>query len=754
MFDDMSSDDMMQFDLPKNQSSVIKVLGVGGGGSNAVNHMYQQGIRGVDFVICNTDRQALENSPIPNKIQLGSSLTEGLGAGARPEIGRDAALESVTEISQLLDTNTKMLFITAGMGGGTGTGAAPIISKTAKELDILVVAIVTIPFEFEGKQRMEQAQKGIEDLRPYVDSLIVINNNKLRQIYGNLGYKSGFNKADEVLASAAKGIAEVITHHYTLNIDLRDAKTVLSNSGTAIMGKAIARGESRAHQAIAEAIDSPLLNDNKITGCKNVLLLLVSGTEEITIDEIGEINDYIQHEAGGNANIIMGIGEDPELGDAVSVTVIATGFSRDYQVHDIEVLPKRVVHVLDGEQAPSLEFPTHSNRTEEDARLEFEAESDAFDRPIDAIRQEPTATHTKIEPVELPLPGNKVDAQEPNDSDSSGEDAANSANANPSLTEEVSTSDALNPRASETPDHTPEATGLSALDFSLEDEQVADNLAFDASAELGAPVVSDSIASPDFADNSNTPDLNLSGEDGVDINTDGITALGENEVLDANESPISDEENNAREQDFIKLEINGAHSAADTEEDSPDDSSPEAKPSYTIFHLEEEESDTAAEAALENEDTSDSAAEPAAEAAEDEMFTLFTRSESEPVAISSNGASSSPEKPLNTSGDEVQPSGQPERNASEGSLSHTLYERKRKQAEERKMRLTQYQHKFRNNPAAVDSMHDVPAYRRLGVELDQTPASSEEPKTHFTLFDDEEGAQLKTKNKFLHDNVD
>ncbi|WP_103072402.1 cell division protein FtsZ [Aquimarina sediminis] len=340
----------ISFDLPKNQSNVIKVIGVGGGGSNAINHMFLQGIKGVDFVICNTDAQALENSSIPNKIQLGVSLTEGLGAGANPEVGEQSAVESYDEIKRMLDTNTKMIFITAGMGGGTGTGAAPIIAKMAKELDILTVGIVTIPFQFEGRMRNEQAQLGVEKLRAHVDSLVVINNNKLREVYGNLGFKAGFSKADEVLATASRGIAEVITHHYTQNIDLRDAKTVLSNSGTAIMGSAHASGNKRAHDAIVKALDSPLLNDNKITGAKNVLLLIVSGKEEITIDEIGEINDHIQQEAGHGANIIMGVGEDEALEDAISVTVIATGFDVEQQDEIVNTETKKIIHTLEDEQ--------------------------------------------------------------------------------------------------------------------------------------------------------------------------------------------------------------------------------------------------------------------------------------------------------------------------------------------------------------------------------------------------------------------
>ena len=340
----------ISFDLPKNQSNVIKVIGVGGGGSNAINHMFKQGIKGVDFIVCNTDSQALQSSSVPNKIQLGVNLTEGLGAGANPDVGQQSAIESISDIEKMLDRNTKMVFITAGMGGGTGTGAAPVIAQLAKERDILTVGIVTLPFLFEGKVRQEQALIGIEKLRKQVDTLIVINNNKLREVYGNLGFKAGFSKADEVLATASRGIAEVITHHYTQNIDLRDAKTVLYNSGTAIMGSSTSSGENRAKEAIIAALDSPLLNDNKITGAKNVLLLIVSGTNEITIDEIGEINDHIQIEAGHNANIIMGVGEDESLGDSIAVTIIATGFDIEQQNEIVNTEPKKIIHTLEDEQ--------------------------------------------------------------------------------------------------------------------------------------------------------------------------------------------------------------------------------------------------------------------------------------------------------------------------------------------------------------------------------------------------------------------
>ena len=379
----------ISFDLPKNQSNVIKAIGVGGGGSNAINHMFKQGIKGVDFVICNTDAQALANSGVPNKIQLGVNLTEGLGAGANPEIGEKAALESSEDIMSMLNINTKMVFITAGMGGGTGTGAAPVIAKMAKDMNILTVGIVTTPFNFEGKIRHDQAQLGIEKLREQVDSLIIINNNKLRDVYGNLGFKAGFSKADEVLSTASKGIAEVITHHYTQNIDLKDAKTVLSNSGTAIMGAASSFGENRAYDAITKALDSPLLNDNKITGAKNVLLLIVSGNEEITIDEIAEINDYIQDQSGNVANIIMGVGEDLELEDSISVTVIATGFNADQQNEISNTEPEKIIHKLEEENLFSnIDEPRESFEDElkvSDDQLDDQMEEEKIIHVLDDI---------------------------------------------------------------------------------------------------------------------------------------------------------------------------------------------------------------------------------------------------------------------------------------------------------------------------------------------------------------------------------
>lgn len=348
----------MQFELPQDEHSIIKVIGVGGGGSNAVNHMYRLGIKGVDFIICNTDKQALEKSPVPNKIQLGSHLTKGLGAGSIPDVGREAAIESVEEIRKYLEDSTQMVFITAGMGGGTGTGAAPVIASIARELGILTVGIVTIPFAFEGKKRRTQAEQGLEEMKKYVDTLLVIGNDKLREIYGNLKMSEAFAHADDVLTGAAKSIAEIISLHMHVNVDFNDVKTVMKDSGVAIMGSAVASGEKRALRAVESALNSPLLNDNDIRGARHVLLNIMSGSDDIDMDEFGEITDFIQEAAGGTAELITGYGTDPSLGDNVSVTIIATGFnSKLSSGYEPPIIKERKIVNLDQQEVkPSTEI--------------------------------------------------------------------------------------------------------------------------------------------------------------------------------------------------------------------------------------------------------------------------------------------------------------------------------------------------------------------------------------------------------------
>lgn len=367
----------MEFDLPKDTSSIIKVIGVGGGGSNAVNHMYGQGIIGVDFIVCNTDRQALDISPVPYKIQLGPSLTEGRGAGAIPEIGMNAAIENIEDIRELLTKDTKMVFVTAGLGGGTGTGAAPVIAQVAKELGILTVGIVTVPFNFEGRKRRQQAEEGLEKMRQNVDTLLVINNERLREISGNLTIGNAFSQADDVLTTAAKGIAEVIAVTGAINVDFNDVRTVMKDSGVAIMGSASAEGENRATLAVKEALNSPLLNDNDISGAQYVLLNITYGEKEVLMDEITEITDYIQDEAGSTADVIWGHGYDPTLGDKISVTLIATGFKSN-PITGFEKAPEKTVRTLEDEPKNEIKAPlssptqvnTFNNATEVTAKEE------------------------------------------------------------------------------------------------------------------------------------------------------------------------------------------------------------------------------------------------------------------------------------------------------------------------------------------------------------------------------------------------
>ncbi len=344
------NDDLMSFEMPQSQNCIIKVIGVGGGGSNAVNHMFNQGIKDVNFLVCNTDAQALESSPVPVKIQLGESLTEGRGAGNKPEKGKQSAIENLSDIEKVLQDNTRMVFITAGMGGGTGTGAAPIIAKAARDLGILTVGIVTIPFRFEGKLRINQALDGIAEMEKNVDSLLVINNEKLREMYGDLKLSNAFSKADDVLSTAAKGIAEIITVHGYINVDFADVETVMKDSGVAIMGSSSASGENRALLAIQQALESPLLNSNDIRGAKNILLNITSGVDEITMDEVGEVTDFVQDTVGTSASIIWGTGSDSVLEDQVNVTIIATGFNtRNIAEFSQRNEPKVQRFSLDGE---------------------------------------------------------------------------------------------------------------------------------------------------------------------------------------------------------------------------------------------------------------------------------------------------------------------------------------------------------------------------------------------------------------------
>ena len=655
----------ISFDLPKNQSNVIKVIGVGGGGSNAINHMFNQGIKGVDFVICNTDSQALENSAVPIKIQLGVSLTEGLGAGANPKIGEQSAVESMEEIKSMLNTNTKMIFITAGMGGGTGTGAAPIIAKMAKDLDILTVGIVTIPFQFEGKTRCEQANIGVENLRQNVDSLVVINNNKLREVYGNLGFKAGFSKADEVLATAARGIAEVITHHYTQNIDLRDAKTVLANSGTAIMGSATASGDSRAKDAISKALDSPLLNDNKIKGAKNVLLLIVSGSDEITIDEIGEISDHIQNEAGHSANIIMGVGDEESLEGSISITVIATGFDVEQQNEIVNTEAKKIIHTLEDEQraeqslAPnitaipvSLPQPPSSGQSKEESNiirhtLFEETEETPVEQPFDGY----VATSELLKKINVSYEEVRVD-----NIDAFSQLEVNKINVNEFVIVDVPKEEEIQKAPTQKVSAKKEA-----------DEQM---LMFD----LPINPVSEKEEPSKTKVQSNKDDKT------VYFNLEEIEVKDHIEIVPVTEL------------------------------------SEEGVKRYSLDDYQQVESHL-------------NSAKSSRPAIEEESIVFETRTVDIPTTADNEN---------NEDGD---PMNSP--------ISKILSDR----TEERKRKMKEFNYKFKNNPSRIDDIEKQPAYKRMGIDLDEKQGvEANISRTSVNTEDDE--IELRQNNSFLHDNVD
>ncbi|MEM7483690.1 MAG: cell division protein FtsZ [Bacteroidota bacterium] len=645
--------DNIAFDLPKNKSNVIKVIGVGGGGSNAINHMFQAGINGVDFVICNTDSQALQNSSVPNKIQLGVSLTEGLGAGANPEVGEQAALESMEDLKTMMEHTTKMVFITAGMGGGTGTGAAPVIAKIAREMDVLTVGIVTIPFQFEGAMRNKQAQIGIEKLRSNVDSLIVINNNKLREVYGNLGFKAGFSKADEVLATAARGIAEVITHHYTQNIDLRDAKTVLSNSGTAIMGSSTASGSARAGEAIMKALDSPLLNDNKINGAKNVLLLIVSGTQEITIDEIGEINDYIQIEAGHGANIIMGVGEDEDLGDAIAVTVIATGFNIDQQDDIVNTETKKVFYTLEDEQTAEQELATEATSIQEVK----------VDKPVLELEPEIVKHTLEMEEVEEQTPQVPI---EETDLIPTTNYIRNFNVFYEEVVPENVDEDFIIIEAKKI------LNDIEVIDAEIISEKTAEDqfaLTFDMPLNKTEEEEKEHTITFDLDDNVNNVDVNeyVEVKPALDFNKQGETRYNLEEYME------------------LETKLTGAKSVVETHE-------PKIVEDELVF----------------------------------EKKTIKTE-----ASTGDENATENTVDPFNSS------------------INDLLKER----ADERRKKLKSFNYKFQNNRNSIDEIEKQPAYKRQGVDLNDTPQEQKVSRT--TLSEDSnEDLQLRSNNSFLHDNVD
>lgn len=680
----------IKFDLPKNQSNVIKVIGVGGGGSNAINHMFQQGIKGVDFIVCNTDSQALENSPVPTKIQLGVNLTEGLGAGANPEVGQQSALESIEEIEKMLDTNTKMVFITAGMGGGTGTGAAPVIAQLSKERDILTVGIVTIPFQFEGKVRQDQALKGVERLRKQVDSLVVINNNKLREVYGNLGFKAGFSKADEVLSTAARGIAEVITHHYTQNIDLKDAKTVLSDSGTAIMGSATASGETRAKDAIVDALDSPLLNDNKISGAKNVLLLIVSGANEITIDEIGEINDHIQTEAGHNANIIMGVGEDESLGDAISVTIIATGFNIEQQKTIVTTgEPNRIIHVLEGDQKIEHNLMQANN-----------VESFGYSSPDEPLSKVNTVIHTA---EEIKEESDEITVHQLGDFED--DDIDEGGNFEPI----GDSSFQLDPIVAEATERASDANGLDVFfEIVTPAEEVKKN----------TNITEEQV----LAKTKDIRDINVVDPEFVIVNVAKQAESIVSQQVPVNEPIVY----HLEEEERVEVQAKAAY----TNEVKVVQASAAPKEEIIMFSLEDytdKESELASAKPVNKHQ----------DAIEDEFKFSIKLEEVSPV-VNTTTNTVMVEEEL----DEVNPI---EMSIEEFTL--------KSRAAERRKKMKEFNYKFNNTNSQLSELEREPAYKRSGVDLKETEDTSSKSRISFGLDSNNDG-QLRSNNSYLHDNVD
>ncbi len=476
----------MKFDLPKENSSIIKVIGVGGGGSNAVNHMSGQGIEGVDFIVCNTDQQALDISPVPLKIQLGSTLTEGRGAGSIPEVGKNAALEDIDAIKEILSKNTKMAFITAGMGGGTGTGAAPVIARAAREMGILTVGIVTMPFFFEGRKRRQQAEHGIEEIRESVDTLLIINNEKLREMCGNLPIAKAFAMADDVLTTASKGIAEIITRTGYINVDFEDVRTVMTESGVAIMGSAQAEGEDRAIKAVEKALASPLLNDNNIEGARYVLLNITFGNQEVLMDEISDVTDYIQDEAGASADVIWGYGMDESLGDQLSVTIIATGFHTNPNtgVNLERNLEKRKMNLEDRQEEKKAEVKPDADepfirKTVEPTAAEEPAKPDTPAMPqrtiefeLNSRRQEPVASEPTQEETPEPKPQPLNDQEAPAWEPYMKSDEKPAEEPEKSITEEQPTFKTTTPEPTPAPQASNPAPAPSIQDEATKEEQM------------------------------------------------------------------------------------------------------------------------------------------------------------------------------------------------------------------------------------------------------------------------------------------
>lgn len=682
---------MMTFDLPTNQNSIIKVIGVGGGGSNAVNHMFRQGIKGVDFIVCNTDQQALDISPVPTKIALGASLTKGRGAGSIPEVGRNAAIENIEEIKKILGNDTQMIFITAGMGGGTGTGAAPVIAQAAKEMGILTVGIVTIPFSFEGKKRKAQAEEGMEEMKKYVDTLLVICNEKLREIYGNLKLGEAFGHADDVLTTAAKGIAEIITTTMHINTDFADIMTVMKDSGVAIMGSGMSSGEGRATKAVEMAMHSPLLNNSNIKGARYVLLNIVCGKEEITMDELGEVTDFIQDAAGQTAEIIKGYGIDETLGENVKVTIIATGFNGKADV-GVEVTTKKVekkVHILtaDEPKAEVVKPATPAPVATTPAVAAPKAAEPVASAPVTAA---PKATVPVTPPAAKPAATTPPVVATPKVSEPT---LVTPKAAEPTLVTPKTTEPTVAPKAPEPVAVTPVVTPKVQEPVAVVPPVVT--------PKAPEPVVQKTIEPVAKTPVAITPPVTeKKAETPLTPPVSTTPVVTEAKAVE----PPKAEEKAPTEPFLITKPVDAKQEEVKKEETKQEEKKEEEKKQVTF------------------------------------EFEITSRPLSgavtAPPVVSETAANPLSEQKELTAEEKLQ------------------QEEQRKKAQERILKLKELSFKLKT-PTGISDMENEPAYKRKNVDLDSTPHSSESQVSRYTLSEGEDKKiEIKPNNSFLHDNVD
>ena len=689
--------EMMNFNLPKEESSIIKVIGVGGGGSNAVNHMYKQGIRGVDFVVCNTDQQALDMSPVPKKIALGSSLTEGRGAGAQAEVGRNAAIENLDDIKEVLGNDTKMVFITAGMGGGTGTGAAPVIAEAARELGILTVGIVTIPFGFEGKKRKLQASIGLEELKKHVDTVLIISNDKLREMYGNLKLSEAFGQADDVLSIAAKGIAEIITVEGYVNVDFEDVRTVMTSSGVAIMGSATTSGEDRAIKAVEQALASPLLNDNNIYGASNILLYISSGRDEVTMDEVAEITDYIQEEAGMDADVIWGNGTDEDLGDKLTLTVIATGFTGE-KLEKVTGQENVIRHTLTDARPSRTETPVA--KTEEKPSIP----SGLTTRPVlMSERQNSTPQEPKAESMNVPTQA----PQEPIIKHSLMDD-----------------------------EPVEEKPSIMAYKLDETDEEVRSFIKEEAPEMTGIKPGEEFPLYEDEEDDEDENDFE------ANLQVTGNTNQNITSETELNDLPTAEETTEAEEEAPAMMPFTLFRDK------------PAAEETTTEFTAEEEENEPTVDDNIVTTETStrvEFELTPDLPSQKEEEVKTFNLYDDEPTNSNSKSSDGLTEEP------QLITRSEPLESRIDNSIDAEEMHRKQ---QERMERLKSMNQRFRT-PNNLAELENVPAFKRRNVNLDDTPHSSESSVTRFDVRDtdeeDENGKRrggLSDGNEFLHQSVD